>query len=959
MGSRRITLFLFLVFGTLPCWGSDVSSTSDATMAIHTYGGGELLERVFNVIAMVIYGNTESGIDKTFNSILRIALSVGGFCSIGIAFFREKFEPLIRNFFLPGIAIMSCLLVPRTTVYIQDHLTQKSPSTQAPALIKVQNVPFFLGKLGTLISTVSYKLTHTMENVAHGVNDRLYDWTGHIYAGENIFQTKKCRIANPILEDNFREFCRECVFRDLGLGIYSKEELIHTPDILQYLEKNTSRIRTVYYREITEKDAHHPSQGTFIPCRDAIKKMNSIFNHAPGNTKEILLGEVGHDFQFLLGQKASGQEDLRKLIKQQIAIQLLKEEIPGTLNSFSSKRAELLQKENQKILGALGANSIVAIRNFFEATIYIVFPIMMILCLLSFGLKPLINWTHFILWIHTWPPFYVVVKFLLNSIWSFRTKHAFGDSFGLTIFTSEGLADLYSSMESIAAISLAFIPFLSWILLKGGVSQMVQLASSIMSPAQSAATTTSSEKVYGNYSFGNVNLENINGYNAQTFRQTYSGLLSTGSVGIDSGMETMIYTPGQDALYIRQSDSYLREGISRTQSFSRAVQSSLSQSQTALQENSSTFSSSLSDSTNKAVGLVEALSYQIQKGDSYNTQTVSGLQEAIQYMQGIGNDYAHAKGISQDQGLREVISAGIGGSFGIKASFDGSYQDGVSSSQSDQSLQKAFDSESFQKQLQTLVNASSGELGSLLKGEDARLHQDLVQSMNETKTSSDQWRAAYNRHEALSNLKSSSESEDFRIHQTLNQRFIDFLRTKYEDIGKINEILEMPSEMPEKDTLIREFAGRLIPSDFPESQQANLDTTYSEYLKEAPKFSKDSYEEKASHLLQQGQDKIGLSFGEMEQRVEKFRSNIYQQQQIGQTNLQEKHHASKQKYLSRQNTSNSSIDESVGSHFLQKAKSLSTARSIIGRLSDKNENPSTHIYHELYGYVELSKQPKN
>ncbi len=950
-------LLSLLVLSTSTCWGHDIVS-SPTNLAIHTYGGGELLERIFNAISMLIYGNSESGIDKTFNSILRIGLAIGGFCSICLAFFREKFDPLVKNFFLPGIAIMCCILVPRTTVYIQDHFAQKIPSTKAIAFTKVENVPFFLGHLASLVSTISYQLTSTLEGVAHGVNDQLYDWTGHIYAGENLFQANKCRISNPVLEDNFREFCRECVFRDLGLGIYSKESLVTTPNILEFLEKNTSRIRTVYYREVNDKN--NTNSGSFMPCREAIKKMNSLFNHSAGNTKDILIGEIGSDFQFLLNQKKSGEADLRNLVKQQIAINLLKEEVPGTLNSFASKRAELLQKENQKILGALGANSIVATRNFFEATIYMVFPIIILICLISFGLKPLINWVHFILWVNMWPPFYVVVKFLLNAIWEFRTKHAFGDDFGLTIFTSEGLSDLYSSMESIAAISLAFIPFLSWILLKGGVSQMVQLASSIMSPAQSAATTASSEKVYGNYSFGNVNLENVNGYNAQTFRQTYSGLLSTGSVGVDTGTETMTYTPNQDALYVRQSDSHLREGISRTQSFSGAVQESLSTSQTALQENSQSFSDNLADTSNKAVGLVSALSNQFQKGDTYTTQTSSGLQEAVQYMEGIGSDYAHSTGVNSDQGLREVISAGIGKSFfGIKGSFDGSYQDGVSAFEGDSSSHKAFDSESFQKHLQTLINASSSEVGSILKGEDVRLHNDFVQSFNETQTSSEQWRASYSEHEALSNLKSYSESEQVAIHQNLNQRFVEFLQDKYHDGGKINSILEMPNETPEKDTLIREFVGHLIPNDSRIGSDSHINDTYSNYLQNAPSVTRQAYDEKSSDFIYQGEQKLKHSYGEIEPRVEEFKSLIKGQHHTDTTDLQVRHTTTEQAYAAQHASTDASLDTSITSHFIAESSILSPARYVINKFTGKNPQPTRDIYQELYGSTESVQPPQD
>lgn len=950
MNKRHFFIF-FLVCGMSTCFAGDTISP-DPDMAIHTWGGGELLQRVFQSVSMLIYGNTTSGLDQTFNGILRIGLSVGGFCCICLAFMREKFEPLIKNFFLPAVTIICVLLVPRTNIYIQDHLAQKAASTKAVPFVKVERVPYFIGKLAPLVSTIAYKLTEGLENVAHGVNDKMYDWTGHIYAGENIFLTKKCRIANPVLEDNFREFCRECVFRDLGLGIYSKEDLIQAPNILTFLAENTSRIRTVNYKEISTENASSTENG-FIPCRDAIHKMNAFFDKKTGNTKEILIGEIGNDFQFLLKQKSAGETELRNLIKQQIAINILKEEIPGTLNSFASKRAELLQKENQKILGALGANSIVAMRNFFEATIYMVFPLVVLLCLLSFGIKPLLNWTHFILWVNAWPPFYVVVKFLLNSIWEFRTKHTYGDSFGLTIFTSEGLTDLYSSMESIAAIAMAFIPFLSWVLLKGGVSQMVHLASSLMSPAQSAASTAAAEKTFGNYNYGNVSLDNTNAYNAQTYRQTYSGFLSTGSVSLDSGTETMTYAPSSNALYIKQSDSYLREGISRTEAFSSAVQDSLNHSQSSLQEVSKGYSHNLSDSSNKAVGLVQALSKQYQMNDNSNTQTTTGLQEAVQYMQGVGNDYAHAKGISNDQAMREVMSAGIGMSFGIKGSFEGSYQDGVSKSETNNLLSKSFDSESFQKHLQTIKNASHGEVASILGSEDLRLHEDFTQSFNKTESTSYQLRAAYTEQDAFSKLQSYSSSEDVRIHQNLNQRFVEFLDQKYHDIGKINDILEMPSESAEKHALIQEFVKDFAPSHSYINDNASIVSSYNTNTEHIKQVSEDQFNQSKTGLIRDGEDKVGHSFGEIEAQVKDFRIKTLTGSEQDRITLSKENNRLTQTYQEKKNSSNETLNTSIGSHFVDKSK----VSNILSKVVEVDNSSYRNIYHQLFGDSEKPHNP--
>ncbi len=849
--------------------------------AIHTYGGGDLFEKIFRSVSMLIYGNTESGIGKTFNGIVRIALTIGGFCAICLAFFRESFEPLIRNFFLPGLGIISFLLVPRTTVYIQDHLVQYSISTDSSSLKKVEDVPFFLGKLATLVSSVSYELTNAFEHVAHGVNDDVYNWTGHIYAGENIFRTQKCRIANPVVEDNFREFCRECVFRDIGIGLYSKDDLVKTPSLLTFLENNTSKVRTVIYKELPPPSTTTTDitslEGSFISCHEAIHRINLLLDKKEGNAAEMLFGELGNEMQFLLNQKEVGGKDLKNLIKQQMAIQTLKEELPGTMSSFAAKRAELLQKENQKILGALGASSIVAMRNFFEAVIYMVFPIMILVSLMSFGIQPLIHWVHFALWVNIWPPFYVVVNFLLNAIWAFRKKLIWGEGLSLTLFSSEGLADLYSSMESIAAIAMAFIPFLSWILLKGGVSQMVQLASSLMSPAQSAASTAASEQTYGNYSYGNVNLESLSGYNAQTFRQTYSGSLSYGSYGIDTGTQTITYSPDQGELFLKQGDSYLREGISRTEAFNHSLQDSLSSSQMAVMESSKSVSAGITDTANKGVGLMQAISRHEQFGENFNAQEMTSTQRAFHSVMSIADEYAKANGMSNDAAVRELFSTGVSGGLaskliGLKGDVQASFQDGVSKFSSDTSFERVSNSSNFQDHIQTIKNLSKGEVASILGSEDAKLHEDFVQSLSKTESSMDQWRASYSQQQSMSELQSYAESTNLSIHQNLNQRFVDFLKDKYHgDIGKISDATELTNTNPEKRALIDEFVHDYLPAKISSDPMTDW---HERNVQALPGFSEENFQQNKTDLIQQGESKIGHRFGQAKEMANQLQSQV-------------------------------------------------------------------------------------
>jgi len=321
-------------------------------------------------------------------------------------------------------------------------------------------------------------------------------------------------------------------------------------------------------------------------------------------------------------------------------------------------------------------------------------------------------------------------------------------------------------------------------------------------------------------------------------------------------------------------------------------------------------------------------------------------------MQGIGNDYAHAKGISNDQALREVMSAGIGGSlFGAKGSIDGSYQDGVSKSESDNLMSKTFDSESFQKHLQTIKNASHGEVASVLGSEDARLHEDFSKSFNRTEATSEQLRAAYTEQEALSTLKSYSSSEDVRIHQNLNQRFVEFLAEKYQDLGKVNNILEMPSESPEKRALIQEFAKDFTPHHHFDIDQAAIKSSYNDNATQVTQVSEDQFQSSSAAFHHSGEEKIGFRYGEIKAQVSEFQTKVLSESQHDTNVLTERKDKIEQTYQEKKNSSHEAVDTSTLSHFIDK----SITSNVIAKAVSINSYGN--IYQQLFGSSDQPTKP--
>lgn len=171
-----------------------------------------------------------------------------------------------------------------------------------------------------------------------------------------------------------------------------------------------------------------------------------------------------------------------------------------------------------------------------------------------------------------------------------------------------------------------------------------------------------------------------------------------------------------------------------------------------------------------------------------------------------------------DSAVKEMASLGVnsgivGQMIGVKGGLEGSGQKGVSDFENYSELTKAMESNQFQEHLQTIRNLSSSEVSSLLGSEDAKYHEDFVQSLNQVESSSEQLRSAYSKQSALSDLQSYSESESVTFHQNLNQQFVDFLSDKYQgDTSQIASALNMPNDKISKQALVHEFVDGYLPS---------------------------------------------------------------------------------------------------------------------------------------------------
>lgn len=774
-------------------------------IAVHTYGGGELLKKVFNAISLLIYGNSKTGLGKTFYGIIHLSLAIGGLAAIMMAFSRGSFLPFIQGWFLPALGICGILLIPRSTLYIEDHLVAKSRDTKSAVISKVEDVPFFLAQFSSLTSWLSYKFTQALEDVTHGTNDSIYNWTGHIYAGESLFQSGKIQLSHPILEQNIKNFCYHCIFNDLNINppSYTRDELAHTSDILSFLdEKTTPWLSFPYQKENGEVSQFTCAEGISdihkqLNNASPIKSLSLLDKQFPSLsdlTKPIILGEIGSAASLLLKASKYGQDTQKKLMTQQYLIDKIK---TSTNPTYAQRRAEHNYQETQKTLGAMSATSIVSLRIFFEAVVYMTFPLVLIFALVCLGFKPLVTWAQFLLWINIWPPFFVVVNFMLNSIWNYRIEKAFGtNDLALTIFTSEGLGELYSSMEAIAAGALFSVPFLAFAIVKGGVQSMVHLAGTLNAPAQSAASQAVFEQTSGNFSIGNTSIGNrsVDNRSAGLWNERWG--LSQGGGNVQSGNETTSFDDS-GALVIEQKKHQLRNvDLMGQEAVGNTLQTQVSQSQSHLNEISANSSQSISSTATEGESLYRSLSNDHSFSHLKNhtdQESASNLwTETDQQIK----DYGKTYGLNEQSAINESVKIGLG-NFGIGVG--GNFDNTNSHLTQEQAAERQNQAMQITENLQKLSQYSTTDTTSESMTDTQRAAHDFNHSYAKSEQFAHQMREAYSESEAWQTLQSQYKNNSTSLNQSLNDQFITHLNDECGgDVGRMMNILNDPKTSAEK-----------------------------------------------------------------------------------------------------------------------------------------------------------------
>jgi len=634
---------------------------------IYSFGGGETLKYIFNGLAMVL-SFSEQGLAS---SLIRLVGLVSVVWVLAIAMVRQSILPAL-HWFIWFLCVINVLLIPRTSVYISDPLTYQAVRP------KIDNVPVLLAAIGSLISEIGKGLTEKLEQVFTLPNYLPYHETGLVFGSRLMAESRLFRIQDPRFNENMQRFVQQCVVYDVMIGYkYTMKDLKTSQNIWQLVSERASPLLGFLYK------MSNPGDNEIKTCKAGAKALNEEWTVA---IQEASL-KLGKHFFPNLQEVQARNAFLEKLpqsyaLLSKISLQasdILQQEMMvnaiqsasrakayqlGAATGYGSSKAALQQRASYEIAGEMARNALPVMKNVFEAIAYGAFVFIFPLIALPNGYQTLATYLGILIWIQLWAPLYAVLN-LMMLLTAQAKSVAYVGTEGLTLATSQGLANLNQDMSALTGWLSFSVPAIAYMMVKGGASSFVHLANHLGSAAQSAIASTGHEVSSGNISLSNFSqgtqsLHNHSAFqtkkNAEHFSGQFSHNLGDGAIQVTMA-EGRVFSSGSG-----RTVSSLGTEVSGSNNFSAQLSQASQQEQSLMESEGTEIASGISEASRQATDLLNRISHGENDGKNYTLDTSSAESKSLSNTMRFTRNLQKTFGVTQQEAMQLALGASIAAS---------------------------------------------------------------------------------------------------------------------------------------------------------------------------------------------------------------------------------------------------------------------------------------------------------
>ncbi|HBY1033317.1 TPA: conjugal transfer mating-pair stabilization protein TraG [Klebsiella pneumoniae] len=807
-------------------------------LEIYAIAGGDWLRGNLNAIAAFMGTSTWSTIEK-----MCIAISV--LIVAGNWVKKHNVMDLIGWVF--SLTLVSMLVVIRTPVQIIDY-------SNVAQVYEVDNVPIGLAIPASLTTRAGNALIQSYEMVFALPDSVTYSKTGMLFGSNLVAKSTDFLSQNPQITTLFSDYVQNCVMGDIFLNYkYSFEELLNSPDPYTLIFANPSPLRGVFDKN-----------NQFQTCEEASRDLKSALvldTQTGGKTwnyyvRQLFGGKPNPDLLFsqMIGDSynyfySSGQS-AGQIIRQNVTMNALRSGIQSyaarsgdTASLVNMANTSSLEKQRlaQATMGHQALRTLPLMQTVIMGIMIGMFPIMVMAAMFNMmTLQVLKGYVFALIWLQTWPLLFAI----LNSAMAYYAKQN-----GVPVVLSE-LSQVQlknSDIATTAGYIAVMIPPLSWGIVKSMGAAFSSAYSHFSSSGLSATSQAASGVVDGNYSFANMQMENVSGYSwgtnsttsfGQMSRQLANGGMSTqtrdGSMVWDSGgaMSKLPVDINVGRQIASAQQQMAREADVQAESALHGYNSSVTSAWNSLQQfgtnkgnsASTTTGADTTESSQDSMARSKMWNAVVANAKANNISNEESFQQLMddsaKSTQGV-DLYGSGKWSSGDQlfgklgkwGTGLSAEAGVKGSAGWTHSSGNTDNVGTSGRESndsrhDTSSQAAKD---FKEASDYFTSRKTTTSGNITDNNASSRVDQFAASLSSAKNSYDQYTSSRTRSHEYSEMASRTESMTGQMNENLTQQFANFVQHRApQDAEAILTNTSSPEIAAQREALAREFVKEQV-----------------------------------------------------------------------------------------------------------------------------------------------------
>ncbi|RQV00101.1 conjugal transfer protein TraG [Burkholderia cenocepacia] len=651
-------------------------------MEIDTYGNVDTLYYVMQGIASFMGSGTWTG-------LIRYTLLCGVVIWTIVAIGRKGSE--IFRWFAAAMLMTQLLLLPIENVFITD-VNNVQPTRE------VDHVPAYLAAVAQSFTLISRVLTQSYETI-FSVPDTLTLKKGDVGFGISVLQkVNKAEITDPGLHADLIQFFKECTVYDIQDGAIDPKTIMNGTDPFNTVFTSTSPARYVTMNTLTANPTTDTCSATgtllLLRVQDAEQAAEQMYGSEmypeiadPSMAKAEFVNAIGDSYGFILQSSQNASSALRQAMFNNVWRQA-GAELPAMLNDparvaevnalMSSAQAAVATNGSLASMAILAKNTLPTVRNYAEAIIYAVFPLILVLCLISGadGAKRILAmYAKTVAWVSIWPMLFAVI----NGLSLIHLSHEMrsmslqaGVPFGMAAKFGQTLLD----EQALLGYMVIITPPLAWLLLNFASAGVVGAFSQLSGALTGSAQQIGGQQAQGDENIGNVHMDSSSIDNASrnvTSANKYDNTVQsrTGSMNVDTGTGSAFTNFANGLIARTEFQNSLGVSATSQDAFERSLGTDTSTGVAANRTNS-TFAGreQLASSTNSVSSSQERGSSQRLSDDSSSGTRASSSQTGERRT---AHDQQYA--IDQSHSVDGTTSAGAKGSIMLGGGFAKSFGD--------------------------------------------------------------------------------------------------------------------------------------------------------------------------------------------------------------------------------------------------------------------------------------------